>query len=236
MQGAKGSARKARKRKKRRPFMNTTKTFYDNLANLYHLIYPDWNIAITRQGKWLSSIIKSHDLDSRTVLDSTCGIGTQSLGLAALGFRVTASDISPKAIIRAKKEASIRNLEIPFSVADIRNLWTHHNTKFDIVLSCDNSLPHLLDDQSILLALQNMYQCTRKGGLCIISMRDYLKENNSIPPVQFYGVRTINKTKCIIFQTRDYIDKLHYSVKMYFVRDTSAGSKVSVFKSKYYAL
>ncbi|RLC12898.1 MAG: hypothetical protein DRI24_16775 [Deltaproteobacteria bacterium] len=43
-----------------------------------------------------------------SILDVSCGFGTQSLGLAKLGYQVTVSDISAKAIDRAREEAEMR--------------------------------------------------------------------------------------------------------------------------------
>jgi 2-polyprenyl-3-methyl-5-hydroxy-6-metoxy-1,4-benzoquinol methylase len=55
-------------------------------------------------------------------LDCTCGIGTQALGLAALGYSVVGTDISTEAIRRARTEAETRGLNAQFRVADLRSL------------------------------------------------------------------------------------------------------------------
>src|SRR5262249_18761379 len=69
--------------------------FYDRMASLYHLIFQDWNASIERQAGQLTAIIHERwGPGCRTVLDVSCGIGTQALGLAQRGFAVTASDLS----------------------------------------------------------------------------------------------------------------------------------------------
>jgi 2-polyprenyl-3-methyl-5-hydroxy-6-metoxy-1,4-benzoquinol methylase len=94
--------------------------FYDQLAPYYHLIFPDWEASIQRQAAALDGIISAHWGDVRmSILDLACGIGTQALGLASLGHTVTASDVSPTAVERARREAHKRSLRIDFSVADI---------------------------------------------------------------------------------------------------------------------
>jgi 2-polyprenyl-3-methyl-5-hydroxy-6-metoxy-1,4-benzoquinol methylase len=83
--------------------------FYDRMASLYHLIFPNWEESIERQAGQLAGII--HDRwggEARTVLDVSCGIGTQALGLARRGFTVTASDLSAGAVARARDEARRR--------------------------------------------------------------------------------------------------------------------------------
>jgi SAM-dependent methyltransferase len=94
--------------------------FYDRLASLYHLIFQDWNASIERQAGQLASIIEERwGSGCRTILDVSCGIGTQALGLAGREFVVTASDLSAGAISRAIAEAQQqRALQIDFQVWD----------------------------------------------------------------------------------------------------------------------
>ena len=67
---------------------------YDEIASLYHLVYPNWNEAIERQGEALNGVVSDFVGSAPlSILDVSCGIGTQALGLAALGHRVTASDL-----------------------------------------------------------------------------------------------------------------------------------------------
>src|SRR5215813_13575400 len=138
-----------------------TTDFYNQLSPFYHLIFPDWQATITRQAAALDAIIKEHFGDTiKEILDVTCGIGTQTLGLAQLGYQLTASDLSPSAIERAREEATKRHLDVQFSVADVREAYANHQRQFDLVIACDNSLPHLLTDEEILIAFRQMYACT----------------------------------------------------------------------------
>src|SRR5262249_11994149 len=148
--------------------------FYDELAPYYHLIYKDWQAAIAWEAEALDRIIKeSWGEGARRVLDAACGIGTQALGLAALGYQVAGCDLSPAAVERARREAAARGLAITFSVADLRRLHDHHRESFDVVLACDNVLPLLGDEAAILAGLRQLLACTRPGGGCVLSVRDY---------------------------------------------------------------
>src|SRR5207245_9700331 len=94
---------------------------YDEIATLYRLVYPDWNAAIAQQAAALDAIIRKHaGPPPRSILDVSCGIGTQALGLAAPGHAVTASDLSSAAAECAPREAAHRNLAFDFTVADMR--------------------------------------------------------------------------------------------------------------------
>jgi ubiquinone/menaquinone biosynthesis C-methylase UbiE len=218
--------------------MNTVKSFYNDLAQYYHLIYSNWDQSIDNQGQRISAVIKKHwGKTNNTVLDCTCGIGTQALGLARIGYSVTGSDLSDNAIKRARAEASKRKLKTGFSVADVRELWNHHQKTFDIVLSADNSLPHLLSDKEFKRGLAEMYRCTREGGGCVISVRDYEKDVSSGMHLLPYGVRMVKNHKYIVFQVREFYNKDHYNVNLYFVKDSgTATCKTLVFRSRYYAI
>jgi 2-polyprenyl-3-methyl-5-hydroxy-6-metoxy-1,4-benzoquinol methylase len=100
--------------------------------------------------------------DVRTILDVACGIGTQSIGLATKGFAVTASDLSAGAVDRAHVEARRRGVAIDFSVCDMRVAHDHHGREFDVVIACDNAIPHLLSDDEILRAFRQMRDRTRQ--------------------------------------------------------------------------
>ena len=140
--------------------------FYDDLAPLYHLIFPDWTASIRRQGAQLDSIIQSEWPGLRTVLDVSCGIGTQTLALAGRGYAVVGSDLSTRGIERARREADLRGLTVDFKVGDMRNAHEIHGTGYDLVISCDNSVPHLLTDGDLLLAFQQFIGLGSWGTPC----------------------------------------------------------------------
>jgi len=146
---------------------------YDEVAPLYHLVYENWQASVARQGAALASLIGEHwGAGARTVLDAAVGIGTQALGLLALGFRLTGSDLSHAAVNRAQREAAARHLPLSCFVADFRALPLRA-ASVDVVIVCDNSLPHLETPGDIETALGECFRCARPGGGCLVSMRDY---------------------------------------------------------------
>ena len=157
-----------------------------------------------------------------SVLDASCGIGTQAIGLARRGFAVTASDPPAGAVERAGAEARRRGVEIDLSVADMRSDHDHHRRQFDVVMSCDNSVPRLLTDDEILLALRRMHTCTRPGGGCLITVRDYDREERGTGIVKHYGVREAGGVRHVIFQVWDFDGEV-YDLAMYLVVDDCGG-------------
>jgi SAM-dependent methyltransferase len=148
--------------------------FYERLAGDYHLIFADWKQEVFRQGKVLDALIRLQmGAAARTVLDCSCGIGTQAIGLAAQGYTVHATDLSPAAVARAREEAAAFGVSLTCDVVDLRALETRVPGVFDVVLSCDNALPHLVQEADLCLAVRQMQTRLRPHGLLLISIRDY---------------------------------------------------------------
>lgn len=211
--------------------------FYDNFAEYYHLIYENWDASITRQSHQLDSIIKeASNSEVKSILDVSCGIGTQSLGLATLGYNVVASDISENEINRARKESAKRRLHIEFSIADMKNAFEHHAKEFDVVISCDNSVPHLLSDEDILNAFGQFYKCCKKNGRCILSVRDYDNEKIEGQIFKPYGVREYEGKRFLISQVWDW-HYPKYTTSMYIVEDNLRDKCFTlVMRAEYYAI
>ncbi len=149
---------------------NSPQQVYDDLADSYAFIFPDWQAAVERQGDTISKLIGEPPL---AVLDCSCGIGTQAIGLAKLGYTVHATDISSKEVEKAKETADKMGVDLTFGIADFRSLDDVVEGEYDVVISFDNSLPHLLTDEDITKALNAMKTKLIDGGKLFISIRDY---------------------------------------------------------------
>lgn len=168
-----------------------TQAFYDQLAPYYHLLYPDWDASVARQSRGLAVVLSEFGVPAgSSILDAACGIGTQTLGLAQLGYRVTASDISPAAVARASSEAEKRGLVVSFSVADLRRLSQNVAGGFAAVLACDNAIPHLLSDAEIRTAFVECRRVLAPGGVLVVSVRDYAAIERRSPDRRPYGTRS----------------------------------------------
>jgi ubiquinone/menaquinone biosynthesis C-methylase UbiE len=106
------------------------------------------------------------------VLDVAIGVGTQALGLLSRGYTVTGSDLSPLAVLRATNEAAKRGFHVRCVAADFRSLPMRADSA-DVLIACDNSLPHLDTPVEIAAALAQWFRVVRPGGGCLLSMRDY---------------------------------------------------------------
>lgn len=163
----------------------SARAFYDDLAPDYHLIYPNWDLSIERQGHSLQRLIADAVGDGRRdVLDCACGIGTQAIGLAQK-HQVTGSDVSPVAAARTGREAVARGRRVATVAADMREL-PFDSATFDVVVCGDNSLAHMMTLANLRAALASMTRVLRPGGLLILTTRtdDGREEHPTFSPVQ----------------------------------------------------
>jgi 2-polyprenyl-3-methyl-5-hydroxy-6-metoxy-1,4-benzoquinol methylase len=217
---------------------HSNEQFYDSFVDYYHLIFDDWDDECEYQGNRLSAVIKDNlEVTDPTIFDVTCGIGTQIIGLAKRGARVSGADISAAAVERAQREARARGLAIGIRVSDVLSVADQVNEPFDVVISCDNSLPHLLSDDQIKQALDQMYRCIRPGGLCIITMRDYENEPREGEVFKPYGVRKIGDETIALFQLWKFSGHI-YDSYWYVIRNAAGDSepRIQRFKSQSYAV
>jgi SAM-dependent methyltransferase len=208
------------------------------LAPDYHYIYADWKASIQRQSQALHALIQREaKFPAKTLLDCSCGIGTQVIGLAQLGYEVHATDLSPKAIERAQVEAAKAGVTIHFGVADLRSLSTQVAGLFDVVLSCDNALPHLLTNVDLDLALQNVRAKLKPKGLFLASLRDYdeliQRRPRSSPPQVVEGA----EGRRIIFQVWDWAaDGQSYQLHLFLLRQVGSSWQTVERVTRYRAL
>ena len=204
---------------------DAVREFYDKFASEYHLMFEDWEASMARQAAALGSLLERQcgPAASTRVLDCACGIGTQALGLAKLGFQVTGSDLSPRAVERARTEAAARDLDVPFYVADMRELGAVPGAAFDAVICMDNALPHLLSDDDIAQASRQIRSKLRAGGRLVASIRDYDELLRQRPVVQGPGFLSHEGGRRIVFQLWDWEDERRYTFHLYITRQTPAG-------------
>jgi glycine/sarcosine N-methyltransferase len=212
--------------------MDQVLPFYDGMAAHYHLIFDDWEAAIRRQGAIIASLLPPAETDVR-ILDCACGIGTQSLAVAKLGFQVDASDLSPGAVARARQEAMTRGLAVRAWVDDMRILEKAQLAHYGAVLCMDNALPHLDSDADIVMALRAMHARLRPGGILVLSLRDYgplIREKPTSMQPSFF---TDHGARRIVFQVWDWLDDRRYIVHLYISRQVGQGWEDHHFVGSY---
>jgi glycine/sarcosine N-methyltransferase len=213
-----------------------TDSFYDDLADHYHLIFEDWNRSIEKQAAILGPLLEQYtNRVTPRVLDCACGIGTQTLGLSMRGHHLVASDLSRSSVARAEKEAALRDLNIQFYAADMRNLSSVPGDDFDVVLAADNVLPHLILREHRNQALHEMASKLRPGGILLSTIRNYDHLIQTRPAIQapsFFGVKGQRR---VVHQVWDW-DGDEYDVHLYLSLEILAEWVVKQYVSRYHAL
>jgi len=172
-----------------KPLQHTTAkaSYYNTRAETY----DDFNeIASEKINARLEKILKEHG--ARTVLDLTCGTGSQLFWLHNAGFTVAGSDISPSMLKIAKQKAKALQVKIPLLRGDCRNIQVG---QFDAVITIFNAIGHLTRED-FKIAIQNIHHNLKPGGLYIFDIfnLDYLKHENNISKLTIDWI-TVSKGK-----------------------------------------
>ena len=157
------------------------------------------------------------------ILDCACGIGTQALGLASLGFTVTACDLSPASVERTRVEAAKRRLNVRLFVADMLDLTEIPDSNFDAVMCMDNALPHLESDEQLFQAATQIRRKLRAGATFMGSIRDYDTLVQERPVVQEPAFFSDQGRRRIVHQVWDWSDERRYAFHLYITRELQGG-------------
>ena len=202
--------------------MSITQRFYDNLAPHYDKLFFDWQRTTEEQAQLLCGMMGELGLDpTARILDCAAGIGTQAIGLASLGYRVTASDISEGALAEAKRRAADARVAIRFECADFRALERVFSDCFDAVIAMDNALPHMLTHADLAAAVASIASRVREDGVFIGSIRDYDALLAEKPPYSPPYIHPTEKGRRVSFQTWDWEDDV-YRLTQYIIEDEGA--------------
>jgi 2-polyprenyl-3-methyl-5-hydroxy-6-metoxy-1,4-benzoquinol methylase len=214
--------------------------FYEELADFYHLIFDDWDVSIARQARIMDNLLTLQGLGRPLrILDCSCGIGTQAIGLARMGHQVVASDLSGAAVRRADREARQRGLAIQFFVSDMTSLSEVTESGFDVAIAMDNALPHLSSGQ-LAQAAAVIRRKLKPSGLFMASIRDYdvlIVERPTIQKPVFCGVPGSRR---IVHQVWDWTEKTGkdagFVLHVYITVESEQGWKAHHFVSEYRCL
>jgi SAM-dependent methyltransferase len=184
------------KRMMMNPIEHTTApaSYYDTRADSYDAFNQEHSKSINAL---LEKILKEHAVSS--ILDLTCGTGSQVFWLHNAGFDVVGSDINGKMLGIAQHKAKLHNLSIPFYRGDCCDIAIPDKTipdktvcdtipanlagvrLFDSAITIFNSIGHLVR-RDFKRTLQNIKRHLKLGGIYIFDIfnLDYLKIGSNI--------------------------------------------------------
>jgi SAM-dependent methyltransferase len=152
--------------------VKTASEFYDELSSEYADMI-ELSSRIESEIKVFEKIILERDV--KKCLDAGCGVGIHSIILSKLGVDVVGIDISERMIAKAEELAKNFGSTAKFETLDFLRMKDKFKDEFDLVICLGNTLPHLLNERDLLLALRNFHNALKKGGLLIVQILNYDK-------------------------------------------------------------
>jgi len=175
----------------------------------------------------LDRLIRDARPHARDVLDCSCGIGTQAIGIALHGHRVKGTDLSPASLARAEREAASFGVPLETAVADMRRLAEEAGGPFDVVLTGGNALAHF-DRAGLDEVFRSALAVLVQGGVFLATVRDYDRVASERPRFVGGNVHDAEDGTRISFQVWDWdADGRGYTMNWIFLRDLGENFEVT---------
>lgn len=127
---------------------------------------------ILNDGDWstekVNAVIEKilHQFSVKSVLDMTCGTGSQVFYLNERGYNVVGSDFSLPLLEIARNKAGKLNYDLQFTHGDMRTIKVG---KFDSVITIFNAVGHLSKDD-FALAIENINSNLNLNGIYVFDI------------------------------------------------------------------
>jgi len=172
----------------------------------------------------LEKILKKYKV--KTIIDLTCGTGSQVFWLTKHGYEIIGADINSSMLKIARTKARREKVDVKFIKGDMRSLEVG---KFDAVITIFNAIGHLtkLDFEK---AVQNIHRNLNEGGLYLFDIFNlsYLLNDNNITrlTIDWQKINGDTKIRDIQYSTIDENGVLASYTKSY-VQNGANKPKVS---------
>lgn len=172
---------------------------YSKQAHSYDVFNQDnW---VKQLNHTVENLLKKYQV--KTILDMTCGTGSQVFWLTKCGYEIVGSDFNSNMLKIAKNKAKREKLRIKFLKGDMRTLKVG---KFDVVITMANAIGHLTKND-FAKALRNIHANLKNGGLYLFDINNlaYLRKDNNITQltIDWYKTFKQNTFRDIQYSTVD---------------------------------
>jgi SAM-dependent methyltransferase len=142
---------------------------YEEMADVYDVFTRayDYDRFLTV----VEDLALEHGLAGTSVLDVGCGTGKSFMPLLERGYDVSACDLSPGMVSRAREKSGGAARVVVADMRDLPDLG-----RFDLITCLDDSVNYLLTDSELAQAFRGMARVLRPGGLLVFdvnSLRTY---------------------------------------------------------------
>lgn len=132
-------------------------------SRYYDFLYQDKNYS--KEVEFVSSIVRHHAPDAKTILDLGCGTGIHAWGFAQKGYLVTGVDRSADMLAKACEKEGIGPVTIEFQQGDIRDL--NLSRRFDVIVALFHVVGYLPGNVDLDAAFARIRQHLEPEGLLI---------------------------------------------------------------------
>ncbi len=150
--------------------MSDKTDMYEELSADYDR-FVNWSARLPAELPFLQRQLAQ--VAAHRVLDAACGTGQHAIALANLGYELVGTDLSPRMIEQANRNARAAGAAVRFEQAGLGHLAAVLEPGFDAILCLGNSLPHLLSPAELTEALADFAHLLRRGGLLVIQNRNF---------------------------------------------------------------
>ena len=165
-------------------------TWYNKNCEVEALFNDDSENTKTTN-RTLDKFLKKYKVKS--ILDLTCGTGSQVFYLLKRGYQVTGADISTGMLKIAKRKLVVQNIKVKLLHGDMRTIKVG---KFDAALTIFNSIGHLTKTD-FEKTLSNIHSNLNDDGIYIFDILNlnYVTSRDNIIKMSLERMKTIeNKT------------------------------------------
>jgi len=149
---------------------------YDQFSKDYDR-FVNWKDRLAYEIPFLTSelaAVKRGTHQKGSILDAACGTGHHLIALKDKGFDVAGADISTDMLEIAQDNARAANVDLLIKQAGFGKLAEAFGSQvFDGLICLGNSLPHVLDEVSMINALNDFNAVIRPGAKLIIQNRNF---------------------------------------------------------------
>lgn len=144
----------------------------------------------------LEKLLKKHKVKS--VLDLTCGTGSQVFFLAQRGYEIVGADFSSALLKIARSKARKEKINVKFIDGDMRNLKVG---SFDAAITIFNAIGHLTKSD-FEKTLKNIHRNLQDGGIYVFdiinleALSDKIVSDFSINSCRIVGDEKIYNVQC----------------------------------------
>jgi len=149
---------------------------YDALSENYDR-FVNWQERLAYELPFLEQVLNSIPTPkggNLSLLDAACGTGMHAIALAQRGYEVAGSDLSPKMIAQARRNAAKAGVQVRFETVGFGEQTAVFGEKrFNAVFCLGNSLPHLLTQGELSRALSDFFSLLCSPGVLLIQNRNF---------------------------------------------------------------